>query len=365
MVYSPRKYGVPLHANSRNMIRISAFIFVISFLSSCINKPVDPSATTEGKGVVNIYTHRHYDSDRMVFDKFEKETGIRVNIVSANADELLVKLENEMELTPCDLFVTVDAARLLKAKEKNLLQPVNSATLNKNIAPQFRDPEGYWFAQTIRGRVLAVKKGLKAANPQMSYEDLASPQWKGKVLMRSSGSEYNQALLASIIAHRGEAAARDWTRSVVANFARPPRGNDRDQVKDIAAGRGEVTLVNTYYLGKMQKSDDPLEKKALSEVEIIFPNQSGYGTHINISGAGVARYSKNRDNAVKLLEFLSRPDIQQEFALNNEEYPVSGKLAAKGILAELGEFVADTLRPESLARYNAPAVRIFDEAGWK
>jgi len=317
------------------------------------------------KGVVNLYSQRHYDVDRMVYDKFEKETGIKVNVISAGADELLAKLENEAELTSCDLFLAVDAGNLYKAKQSGLLQPVSSEILNKNIAGQLRDPQGYWYGQTMRARVIAVKKGLKTNYPELDYKDLALPVFKGKILSRSSSSSYNQALLAAIIAHYGEETAFTWAKAVKDNFAREPRGNDRDQVKDIAAGLGEVALINTYYLGKMQKSDDPAEQKALAEIEIIFPGQSGFGTHINLSGAGVAKYARNRENAIKLLEFLAREDIQTEFALNNEEYPVGNKFVSKGILAQLGSFKADSLNLELLGKYNAAAVTIFDRVGWK
>jgi iron(III) transport system substrate-binding protein len=342
-----------------------AFLSLCLLLPSCSTKNAAAAPAAGGEQVVNLYTHRHYDTDKKIFQKFEKETGIRVNVVTANADELLMKLESEKELTSCDLFVTVDAQRLVKAREKELLQPIRSQVLEHNIVPQYRDPDGYWFAQTMRGRVFVVKKGLKDIYPELSYEDLAKPEWKGKVLMRSSESSYNQALLASMIAHMGPEDAAAWVKKVVGNFAREPKGNDRDQVKDIAAGKGAITLVNTYYLGKMQKSDNAAEKAALEQVEVIFPNQMSRGTHINISGSGVAKYAKHRENAIKLLEFLSRPDIQEEFALANEEYPVNGKLSSQGILAKLGTFRADTLHFDQLAKYNDTAVKLFEQARWR
>ncbi len=321
--------------------------------------------TVAGDQVVNVYSQRHYDVDRLVYDKFEKETGIKVNVISAAADELLAKLKSEEELTSCDVFMAVDAGNLCKAKEAGVLQPITSDILIKNIAAQYRDPQGYWFAQTMRARVFAVKKGLKVKYPELSYQDIAKPEFKGKIVMRSSTSSYNQALLASIIAHDGEAAGEAWARDVRNNFAREPKGNDRDQIKDIAAGKGEVTLVNTYYLGKMQKSDDAAEQKALKEVEIIFPNQANHGTHINVSGAGVAKYSRNKANAIKLLEFLAREDIQKEFALNNEEYPVSGAFTSTGILSQLGTFKTDTLNLELLGKFNPVAIKLFDKADWQ
>ncbi|MES2629972.1 MAG: extracellular solute-binding protein [Bacteroidota bacterium] len=336
-----------------------------AFVLSCSSGNTETSEKTTGNQVVNLYSQRHYDVDRKVYDKFEKETGIRVNMISAAADELLAKLKSEAELTSCDVFMAVDAGNLQKAKEAGVLQPLQSDILNKNIIPHLRDPEGYWFAQTMRARVFAVKKGLKDKYPNLSYEDIAKPEFRGKIVMRSSTSSYNQALLASIIAHDGEAAASAWAAGVTANFAREPKGNDRDQVKDIASGKGEITLVNTYYLGKMQKSDDAAEQKALQQVEIIFPNQQGRGTHINVSGSGLAKYAKNKANGIKLLEFLARPDIQKEFALNNEEYPVNGEFSANGILSKMGNFKIDSLNLELLGTYNPAAIKIFDKAGWQ
>lgn len=334
------------------------------FSSSCTSNG-GKSAGKEKAGVVNIYSQRHYEVDRKVYDKFEQETGIKVNVISAAADELLAKLKSEAELTSCDIFMAVDAGNLVKAKEAGVLQSIKSEILFKNIAAQYRDPQGFWFGQTMRARVIAIKKELKEKYPSMTYEDLTKPEFKGKVVMRSSSSSYNQALLASIIAHKGEAEAEAWAKGVRTNFAREPKGNDRDQIKDIASGRGEITLVNTYYLGKMQKSDDPAEQKALEAVDIIFPNQSDRGTHINISGSGVSKYSKNKENAIKLLEFLAREDIQKVFALNNEEYPVSGDQTSTGILSKLGTFKTDTLNLELLGKYNPTAIKIFDKVDWQ
>ncbi len=319
----------------------------------------------KGQGEVNLYSQRHYDVDRLVYDKFEKETGIKVNVISASADELIAKLTVEAELTPCDLFLAVDAANLFKAKSLGLLQAVQSETLSQSIQPQYRDPEGFWFGQTMRARVIAVAKGLERELDSLTYLDLAHPNFKGKIVMRSSGSSYNQALLAGLIAHHGEDSARQWAKAVVANFARQPQGNDRDQIKDIAAGVGQITLVNTYYLGKMQKSNEQVEKDALNKVVIIFPNQFSYGTHVNVSGAGVSKYAKNKLNAIKLLEFLARSDIQQEFAANNEEYPVGYTENFQGVLADLGPFKKDTLALELLGKFQNSAIKIFDEVGWK
>lgn len=347
------------------MIRFSLLYISLFALISCSSGPQNGEAKEQEEQVVNLYSQRHYEVDRLVYAKFEKETGIKVNVISADADALLAKLKSEMELTPCDLFLAVDAGNLYKAKSFKLLQPVTSEILTKNIAPQYRDPEGYWFGQTMRARVIAVKKGLKDKYPNLNYEDLTKPEFKGKVIMRTSGSSYNQALLASIIAHDGEGAAKSWAAGVRANFAREPKGVDRDQIKDIASGIGEITLVNTYYLGKMQKSDDKAEQEALAQVEVIFPNQQNRGTHINVSGAGVSKYAKHKANAVKLLEFLAREDIQKEFALNNEEYPVGGTFVSDGILAKLGAFKADTLNLELLGKFNPDAVKIYDQVGWK
>ncbi|MFT6845272.1 MAG: iron(III) transport system substrate-binding protein [Flavobacteriales bacterium] len=333
-------------------------IFMASFIAftSCT-----PPETKE----VNVYTHRHYDVDQALFNAFTKKTGIAVNVIKASADELLVKLEQEGENSPADLLVTVDVSRLEKAKEKGLLQNISSTILQKNIPLELRDSAGSWFAQTIRGRVVVYNKETVSSEQLSTYEALTDQQWENKLLVRSSSNMYNQSLMASIIANNGSDSALAWAKGVVANMARDPKGNDRDQVKAIAAGEGDLAIINTYYLGKLLTSDNPEEVKAGEAVGIFFPNQDGRGAHINISGAGVTKYAPNKQNAVLLLEFLSEKEAQEKFAAANHEYPVNPTVAPTPILSSWGTFKADTKSLKEIYAFQAEAILLFDQAGWK
>lgn len=337
----------------RNLV-IAALLII--GISSCTQPEVQE---------VNVYTHRHYDVDKDLFAAFTKETGIKVNVVKASADELLVKLAQEGANSPADLLVTVDVARLEKAKNQGLLQNISSTTLQKNIPEDLRDIAGSWYAQTIRGRVIVYSNERVNPTQLSTYEALTDEQWKDKILVRSSSNMYNQSLMASIIANNGEEVALDWAKGVVANMAREPKGNDRDQVKAIAAGEGDLAIINTYYLGKLLSSDNPAEVEAGKSVGIFFPNQDDRGAHINISGAGVCKHAPNRANAVKLLEFLSEEKAQKLFAAANHEYPVNPNVAPTPLLASWGTFKADTKSLKAIAAHSNTAVTLFDQAGWK
>ncbi|GJM27752.1 MAG: iron deficiency-induced protein A [Cyclobacteriaceae bacterium] len=315
--------------------------------------------------VVNVYTHRHYEPDQKLFEAFEKSTGIKVNVVNASADELINRMEMEAEASPADVLITVDAGRLHRAKEKKLLQPIESQILNENIPPVFREKQGYWFGLTYRARVIAYALDRVDPGAVPDYESLTDPQWKEKVLIRSSGNIYNQSLLASIIAGTGTENARDWASGVVANMAREPKGNDRDQVKAVAAGVGDLAVLNTYYIGKMLTSDNAEEVAAGEAIGVIFPNQSGRGTHINVSGAGVASHAPNKENAIRFIEYLSSADAQKVFAEANFEFPVRPGTAKAALLESWGDFKIDTLDLGQLGVHNREAVMLFDEVGWK
>lgn len=321
--------------------------------------------TAEKEEVVNVYTHRHYEADQQLFDKFTEATGIKVNVVSASADELIQKLELEGANSPADVLITVDAGRLHRAEEKGLLQPVNSEILNSNIPAKYRDQEGHWFGLTYRARIIAYS--TERVNPEelSTYEALTGPEWKGKVLTRSSENIYNQSLLASIIAHHGQEGAQEWAAGLLANMARDPKGSDRDQVKAVAAGEGDVAIVNTYYIGIMLNDANEEERKAAEKIAIFFPNQEDRGTHINISGAGVTKYAPNKENAVKLIEFLSNQESQEFLANINFEYPVNPKAEFSDLLKKWGTFKADELHLSVLGENNSDAVVIFDKVGWK
>jgi iron(III) transport system substrate-binding protein len=341
-------------------------IITLLFLSMCSpqkSEYTDDQTTVEK--IVNVYTHRHYEPDQRLFEEFERETSIKVNVVNASADELIKRMEMEAEASPADVLITVDAGRLHRAKEKGLLQPVQSDKLKANIPSTFKDKEGYWYGLTFRARVIAY--ALDRVNPAdvPDYESLTDPRWNGKVLVRSSGNIYNQSLMASIIASTGSENAKNWAAGVVSNMARDPKGNDRDQVKAVAAGVGDLAILNTYYIGKLLASDNQEEVAAGKAIGVIFPNQHGRGTHINVSGAGVAKFAPNKENAIRFIEFLSSEDAQRIFAEANFEYPVRPGTSLAPLLDSWGSFKADTLELGKLGAYNREAVMLFDEVGWK
>jgi len=272
------------------------------------------------KQEITLYTHRHYDSDKVIFEKFEKETGIKINVVKASADELIQKLESEGKQTPADLLLTVDAGRLVRAKTKGLLQSVDSKVLDSTIPSYLKDEDNKWFGLTKRARIIAYSKERVQPEELTTYEALTGPEWKNKILIRASNNIYNQSLLASIIANNGKTEAKTWAEGMVANFARVPKGNDRDQIKAILAGEGDLAIVNTYYIGKLLNSKDPVEVNAANAVGLFFPNQDNRGTHINISGIGVTKYAPNKANAIKFIEYLVSKEVQEIFAQTNYEY---------------------------------------------
>ncbi len=315
--------------------------------------------------VVNVYTHRHYEADNELYKKFTDETGIKVNVINANADELIQRLESEGSNSPADILITVDGGRLNRAMDKGLLQPVQSEILDRNIPGQFREPSGHWYGMTYRARIIVHSKDRVPAGQILNYEDLADPKWKGKILVRSSEHVYNQSLTASMILANGEEKTAGWAQGLVTNFARSPKGNDRDQVKAIAAGEGDIAIVNSYYIGLMLHSENEEEKKAAEGITLVFPNQENRGTHINISAAGVTRHAPNKENAVRFLEFLSGEQAQEVFAGTNYEYPANPVIPFPGLLQSWGDFKKDTASISLIGRNNEKAVLLMEGAGWK
>ncbi|MFD0797443.1 Fe(3+) ABC transporter substrate-binding protein [Maribacter chungangensis] len=338
---------------------------IVSCKENTKDKPESATETNAEVQEVNVYTHRHYPADQELFASFEKQTGIKVNVVNASADELIQKMTEEGKQSPADVLITVDAGRLVRAKDKGLLQSIESEVLSSKIPPHLRDVDNQWFAITKRARIIAYAKDRVNPEQLSTYEDLASARWKDKILVRSSGNIYNQSLMASIIAHTDEATAKDWAGKVLNNMARDPKGNDRDQVKAVVAGEGDIAIVNTYYIGKLLNSEDAEEVKAGEGVGIFFPNQGDRGTHINVSGAGVAKYAPNKANATKFLEFLIGKEAQDVFANSNYEYPVNPEVPASELLQSWGFFKEDQLNLSALGDNNKKAVLVFDEVGWK
>ncbi|MDN4608236.1 Fe(3+) ABC transporter substrate-binding protein [Sporosarcina highlanderae] len=354
----------------RSMIfLVVAMMLVLSACSSANNTNTKNEAAKTGSevktGEVNLYTSRHYDVDNELYKKFEEETGIKVNVIKGEADELIERIKREGTATKADILLTADVGRLFRAKEDGLLQEVSSDILSKQVPSNYRDTDDMWVGLTKRARVLVYNKDKVKPEDLSTYEALTEDQWKGRVLVRSSESVYNQSLLASFIEINGEEKAKEWAQGIVNNFARNPEGGDRDQAKAIAAGIGDIAIMNTYYFGQMLNSQEPEEVKVAENLGVFFPNQETTGAHVNISGAGVVKGSKNAENALKLLEFLTAEEAQAKFASANYEYPVNNNVEPSELLKSWGEFKEQDIPLSTLGENNAKAIMIFNEVGWK
>ena len=316
-------------------------------------------------GVVNVYSGRHYDSDIALYDAFTDQTGVKVNLIEAGGNAMIERLAQEGEATPADLFITADAGMLWRAQSRGLLQSVSDRSVLEKVPAQFRHPDGEWVGLSKRARIIIYNRETGLPEGLDSYEDLSDPDYRGMICIRSSSNIYNQSLLASIIAHDGAEAAEDWARGVVANFARPPQGNDTSQIEAVAAGLCRLAVVNSYYVARYLNPEDSEKYEIGEKVAVLFPNQSGRGTHINISGAGVTAYATHPQNAEKLIDFLLREESQKAFALGNNEYPVVEGVAPQGPIAGLGEFKEDSLDAAMLGEHQSEAVMIFDRVGWR
>jgi iron(III) transport system substrate-binding protein len=323
------------------------------------------SSTVTSAKEVNVYSARQEALIKPVLDKFTQETGIAVNLVTGDDDALLTRLRSEGRNSPADVLLTVDAGRLYRAKEAGILQPIRSDYLEQHIPAHLRNGDGYWFGLSVRARVIAYATDRIDPATLSTYEALTDDQWRGRLCVRSSGNIYNQSLVASMLSTQGEVATEDWIKGLVANFARPPQGGDRDQIKALATGQCDLALVNTYYFGAMLRSDDADEKAATRNVALFFPNQEDRGTHINVSGAGVTQSAKNVAEATALIEFLTRPQAQRWYAETNNEYPVRDDIEPSALLASWGDFKADSVDVTELGRLNAQAVMAMDRANWK
>lgn len=308
---------------------------------------------------VNVYSLRQPFLVEPMFDAFTEQTGIKVNVKFAKKG-LAEKLEQEGEYSPADVILTTDISRLIELVNKQVVQPVDSAEIEANIPAHLRDSDDEWFALTLRSRsVYSSRDRIGKLDAAFDYADLAKPEFKGKICTRSGKHPYNVSLIASMIAHKGEAETKAWLQGVKANLARKPQGNDRAQVKAIKEGLCDFSLGNSYYLGKMV--NDEKQKVWADSVYINFPNQQSTGTHVNVSGMAMAKYAPNRDNALKLMEFLTGDKAQQLYAEVNYEYPVKPGVARSELVASWGEFRADTLELEAIADNHAKAVKLVDE----
>jgi iron(III) transport system substrate-binding protein len=354
-------------------VRLSLFALISSALLSACSPSSDSKdqtgqkeASTAQSSEVNVYSYRKEALIKPVLDQFSKQTGIKVNLVTGKADALFTRLQAEGQDSPADILVTTDAGRLHRAKDAGLLQSIESKTLIERIPAHLRDPDNQWYGLSSRARVVFYNKEKVSADELSSYEDLANEKWRGRICIRSSSNIYNQSLMASLIAHNGEEKALAWAKGVVANMARPPKGNDRGQMSGAAIGECDIAIANTYYFGKWLASTDAQDQEYASKVAVFYPNQTGRGAHINVSGAGLVKYSKNKANAIQLLEFLANTESQTFYAQANHEYPVVEGTPVSDIVKSWGyPFKADQLNLDTLGQLNANAVKLFDKAGWE
>jgi iron(III) transport system substrate-binding protein len=339
------------------MHRFPAFLAGLTLLALGLS-------SAQAEGVVNVYSARHYQTDEAFYANFTRETGIRINRLDGREDELVERIKSEGASGPADILITVDASRLEIADKAGLFQPAQSKALEARIPAHLRTPN--WLAFSTRARIIVFNKAAIQPEWVQNYEDLADPRLKGQICVRSGSHPYNLSLGASMIARDGEARTEQWARGLVANFARAPKGGDTDQLKAVAAGECGVAIANSYYVARLMRSADAADQKVISALAVVWPNQKGQGTHVNVSGAGVLKTSPNRANAVRFLEYLASDAAQVYFADGNNEWPVVTTVKVKNpALETLGPFKADTLPIEKWAPLTPTAQKVFDRAGWR
>jgi iron(III) transport system substrate-binding protein len=326
-----------------------------------------PPALAQQQGEVNLYSSRHYDSDRVLYDAFTRETGIRVRLIEGDADQLIERIRNEGANSPADVFVTVDAARLARAAGAGILQPFRSPSVEARVPAGLRDAGGMWFAVSQRARVVMYDKQKGVPEGLTRYEDLAAPKFRDQVCVRSAAHPYNVSLAASVLAANGPEKTEDWARGVVANMARPPQGGDRDQFRALPAGQCGLAVANTYYLAAIGASDRPEDQVLFRRIGVVFPNQApgDRGAHVNISGAGLVRTAPNKDAAARFLEFLVTDKAQELFALGNMEYPAVAEAPLHPALRALGSFRGEPVDAARTNAHAAQALQIMQRAGWR
>ncbi len=310
---------------------------------------------------VNVYTSRHYDIDEKIYADFTNQTGIKVNIISGKAPEIIARLKSEGADSPADIFMTVAMVNLYEAIGAGMVTPIISPVIDSNIPASLRGKNNTWVALTQRARVIGYEKGKFDFSGVKTYQDLASPDFKGKVLVRAADSGYNQSLISAIISESSEAEALEFVKGLVNNMARTPKGNDRDQIKAVFAGEGDVAILNTYYLGRMMYSDDPAEVEIAKNVAFFFPEN----THVDVSAATILKNGKNYSNAVKLLEYLTSPEVQAIYANLNYETPANPKVPAHEYIQSLGKFTRMDVDLEEVGKNNTKASMIMGQGGWK
>jgi len=312
-----------------------------------------------------IYSSRHYDTDRELYDGFTRQSGVRIRLIEANVDQLLERIRAEGANSPADVLVTVDAGRLARAKDAGVLAQLRSTVLDSRIPAHLRDPQGFWYGFSSRARVVMYDRNLGLPAGLARYEDLAKPEFRGMVSTRSSSNIYSIGWTASVLAANGAEATEAWARGIAANLSRPPQGGDTDQIRAVAAGQGRLAISNTYYLGLLHRSARAEEREIAARMAVLFPNQGDRGAHVNISGAGVVRTAPNREAAQAFLEYLSSPPAQSIFADGNMEYPVVADARPHAFLVGLGHFRQDPLNAARVAELSPEALRIMQRANWR
>jgi iron(III) transport system substrate-binding protein len=307
---------------------------------------------------VNVYSFRQDFLIQPILEQFTKETGIKTKVVFAKKG-LVERMKREGKFSPADVVLTSNFSKLLQLKDEQLTQSFSNSEVNDSVPVHFRDSEGHWVALTKRVRNIYASKEHVSDYGSLSYESLAEPRFAGKVCTRSGKHPYNLGLIASMIAHKGEAATEQWLKGVKSNLARKPQGNDRAQVRAIKEGLCQVSLGNSYYFGKMLTNKE--QKPWADAVHIVYPNQANRGSHINVSGAVVAKYAPNKDNAEKLIAYLASKQAQQAYAELNFEYPVNPNVAPVDMVASWGDFKEDTLPLNQVAKYRKAALQLVDK----
>jgi len=349
---------------SRRIVTLAAVALGALALTACGQKdaPVDKAGQA---GVLNLYTARHYDADQKLYDLFAEKTGIEVKRIEGKPDELIARMKAEGANSPADVFIAADAGALWRAQDAGLFQPAASDALNRLIPANLRAPDGQWYGFSRRARVLAYDPAKVKPEEIDDYAKLATPRFKGKLCVRSGDNVYNLSLVGALIEAWGPERAKQWVEGVVANMARPPEGGDRDQIRAIAAGVCEVALTNSYYFIRMAAGDDAADRQIAEKLKLGFPSLEGQGSHVNISGGGLAAHAPNRANAVKFLEFLASPEAQAIVSQYNYEYPAVADAAPSPAVAPYADFKAN---PMSVARYGVhqgQAQSMISAAGWR
>lgn len=316
------------------------------------------AAPAAAEGEVNVYSYRQPELIKPLTDAFTKETGIKVNVAYLKKG-MVERLQAEGDRSPADLVLTVDISRLAAVVNAGVTQPVTSDALKANVPALYHDPENHWWGLTTRARIVYASKDRVAEGEVTTYEDLADPKWKGRICTRSGTNAYNVALTAAVIHHLGEEGAKTWLEGVKANLARKPQGNDRAQVKAIWSGECDISIGNTYYMGKMLSDDE--QKAWADSVNIVFPTFEGAGTHVNISGVAMTKSAPNKENALKMMEFLTSPVAQEIYAEANFEYPIAPGTEPTGLVKGWGEFTADDVNLMTLAALRSAALKLTEQ----